>query len=848
MRERINKTKMNRRFAIQYPIFILLILLFFNTMFSARVSGQKVDPLGKGVPNLVLAHCFYKGSLYAVFPRTLKTATTTYVLTKWDGVSWANLDSFISGPVFNMYGLHKAVCAMTFYNEDLYIAGGFDSVVNLSGSRHIIKWSANKWVGIGGSRTSLKDTENITSITSLVVYQNQLYAAGSIDTFAGIHVSNIASWNGTKWSQVGSPSNEGVVGNTYGFYDVVNSMFIYQDSLYVLGAFNKCGGLPALNVARWDGTNWNGNYIAKMFAYGVFSGGFYNGELYVCGINNGPNLLGQIYKTKGTSEKWINVTPPKDFFAYVSFGTLNGKLWVTGYIYHDTLLYNTAFYDGIKWGAVAANGYISQDSGTTVLDTSGGSLYMLGWYFGDTASGGSINAGTINTELAKITGHIYNDINSNCKFDNTDLAAKGRLIRAFPGPYYAGIDSTGYYEMYIPGGKYSINFYPTKHWEQVCPVAPTYYTIDALNNKTYTGNDFATIINPNIKDLKISIIGITGGYYARKGFKQFYRIAYLNNGTMDIASGSLYLHHPTGFANFSASPAPDSYSTPLARWNFANLKVGEERDIDFGIYLDTSLKLGDTIGFYTGFDVTTNKNDSDLHDNFDTLIQMIASPHDPNEKQSYPSGNISSTTTGIKYLIRFQNTGDTSAIKVVVVDTLDLALPLTDVIMNSASHPYTLQIINNVLIWTFNNVNLPDKNKDPAGSNGYISFSTGIKQGVGTGTVIHNTAYIYFDYEQPVITNKTANKITYKSTGINQEYYIEGHLKVFPNPASQQLFIENTNDAEMLVTIFNERGQIMKSANLPGSRSTPIDVGNFSNGVYFIRAENYKATPVIISH
>src|SRR5207237_7983463 len=100
-------------------------------------------------------------------------------------------------------------------------------------------------------------------IGALIVFDDsrgggpELYAAGKFDLAGGIPAANIARWNGAAWSAVGSglPSAQP---NDY----TVLSLAVYDDglgagpALYAGGRFEAAGGATAPGLAKWDGAVW----------------------------------------------------------------------------------------------------------------------------------------------------------------------------------------------------------------------------------------------------------------------------------------------------------------------------------------------------------------------------------------------------------------------------------------------------------------------------------------------------------------------------------------------------------------------------------------------------------------
>ncbi|MBU0489360.1 MAG: T9SS type A sorting domain-containing protein [Bacteroidetes bacterium] len=138
----------------------------------------------------------------------------------------------------------------------------------------------------------------------------------------------------------------------------------------------------------------------------------------------------------------------------------------------------------------------------------------------------------------------------------------------------------------------------------------------------------------------------------------------------------------------------------------------------------------------------------------------IIDSYDPNDKNVSPQGitanNYVLPGTLLDYVVRFQNTGSDTAYTVRVVDTLSEYLNLATLQHGLSSYPYTFDVSGRgrpILIFTFNNINLPDSATDEAGSQGFIKFKIAPLDSVDIGTVIENKSEIYFDYNIPVITN-----------------------------------------------------------------------------------------------
>jgi uncharacterized repeat protein (TIGR01451 family) len=165
-----------------------------------------------------------------------------------------------------------------------------------------------------------------------------------------------------------------------------------------------------------------------------------------------------------------------------------------------------------------------------------------------------------------------------------------------------------------------------------------------------------------------------------------------------------------------------------------------------------------TTGFYTMFP------QYDLGAAVDEECQEVVGSYDPNDKQGFPRGygdqHLIRSNTGLEYLIRFQNTGTDTAFTVVVRDTLPSVLDLTSIRTGPASHDYQFETTGqNVLIFRFNNILLVDSFTNEPASHGFLSFKIEQQPDNAYGTLIQNSAAIYFDFNPPVITNVTQHEV-----------------------------------------------------------------------------------------
>ncbi|MTB51270.1 SdrD B-like domain-containing protein [Lewinella sp. W8] len=164
--------------------------------------------------------------------------------------------------------------------------------------------------------------------------------------------------------------------------------------------------------------------------------------------------------------------------------------------------------------------------------------------------------------------------------------------------------------------------------------------------------------------------------------------------------------------------------------------------------------------------------------------------YDPNDKRGFPLGwddNNIEPGTRIDYAIRFQNTGTDTAFTVIIRDTIGPELDLASLRLEAASHPYSATVDSSrVLTITFENILLPDSSTNLAGSQGVVNFSIDHAKDLERGDLIFNQAAIYFDFNEPIITNRSRHRLATEPlpTSILEHGALLQPVTVYPNPGS----------------------------------------------------------------
>src|SRR5579872_3547795 len=157
------------------------------------------------------------------------------------------------------------VWTMCSYNTQLCIGGSFDSAAN------VLDTDIALWNGTVASPMGSGIVNKV--VYAVQQYGTNLFAGGAFDTAGGQVAHGIAQWDGAHWSPVDSGTN-----------DIVLAECLYNGKLCVAGLFTVAGAANANNIALWDGSHWQslGKGIRGFASY-VNCVTVYKGNLYACG-------------------------------------------------------------------------------------------------------------------------------------------------------------------------------------------------------------------------------------------------------------------------------------------------------------------------------------------------------------------------------------------------------------------------------------------------------------------------------------------------------------------------------------------------------------------------------------
>jgi uncharacterized repeat protein (TIGR01451 family) len=775
-----------------------IVLCAATSIALAQSGGESWIPVGDNPPGITgqIRCALVKGNgLYVLYLGEQIRDSTQWRIAKWDGDTWTLVTTFEE---------QNELYSFAEYKGEFYVGGYFGSINGVPGTAAIARFDGTSWKPVGGGITG--------GPLTMKEYNGKLYVGGDIRSADGHPAYGIAAWDGHSWSTLepGLTVTDPVIA---GPYAVVNALEVYKGKLCVGGFFGKANGIDAPGIATWDGHSWGtlgGGTNREVYELGLYDHELYAFGPYITSVDGKPihelaRWDGHRWDSVGVRKSWLNI---HDMTAF------RGELYAVGWSERSI-----ERWDGSSWQSLSGfNGIIYR-----AVEFKG-ELYICGGFTESDGRPVSFIAKLCNERnCGTIAGTIFNDLDGDCDRENGEQGLLGRMVMITPGPYYASTDSSGAYRLHLPTGTYGVDLVPYLHWTSTCQDVGYSITIDHVGQEN-DGKDFATQAVPNVRDLRASVAGTA----VRPGRPVSYTLAYKNVGTI-AADGMIRFRHDPGLTYTSSVPPADRITSDVVEWDFTNLAIGESRTISVEGVVSEDLPLNSELCVHE--QIMGNNTVDDEVD----LCPIVRSSYDPNDMRAMKgareiTADISPNDSVITYMVRFQNTGNDTAFRIVVVDTLDRRLDPATVTPGAASHSYEYTMSGRgVMTWTFENILLPDSNMNEPGSHGYFTYSVRLRPSLAPGATIPSQSHIYFDYNAPVPTNVPVVRIAGVS-GVDEERAASG---IFPNPTSGILHIRRPLLPGSVIEVRNMLGRTVGTYR-SGSDETTLDLSSLPTGAYTV--------------
>ncbi len=458
----------------------------------------------------------------------------------------------------------------------------------------------------------------------------------------------------------------------------------------------------------------------------------------------------------------------------------------------------------------------------------------------------------LNPEFNLIQGEIFADLNSNNLHDTGEPSLKNYNITEINSGRFGISDQDGNYSVTVVD---SGNF-------TVTPPALQYYTATPNSQFGYFSsfqqvdslNDFAYQPVGINNDLLVTITPYSA---FRPGMDAFYSLHNKNAGTTSL-TGTIIFFPDTGLTFVSSSVNPTSVTTDSVVWQTSLLNPFDEGDIIITVNVDSLIPVGTSINSCVLIEPVTG--DADTVNNQECWPVTVTASFDPNVILVNRNSILSTELLFppyLEYILRFQNTGNDTAFNVKVINPLDsVNLNINTFEFVSSSHPVDISWIpwERHFEFKFNNILLPGSYVNGPLSRGFIRYRIKPQTSLSAGDSIKNKAFIYFDFNNPVVTNTAITEIVLPTfvPSFNNEF----DFALYPNPAINIATLSMTlkEDAAVAFQLYNTLGQVILSESkffTTGKNEIHISVQELPEGVYYVKVlvdENSAVKKLVVFH
>ncbi len=269
----------------------------------ARFDGSSWSPLGAGVNGPVHALALFNDGnnikLHAAGWFTQADGTPASNIARFDGSGWSPLGSGVTnGPIAALVVFDDGTGRQLYAGGNIFNAGGIFA-------HGIARWNGTSWSSVAAG----VDAE----VAALTVHDDgsgpALFVGGTFANAGGVPSPYLAKWRSSGWKRLG---------DGHGLDGRGRALLVRNEStgpaLYCGGLFDTAGNVAANQIARFDGTQWSalGSGLisggAEVYALAEYDDGSGAGKQIVAGggfeVQNGPYYPG-IAKWNGTN--WVSL-------------------------------------------------------------------------------------------------------------------------------------------------------------------------------------------------------------------------------------------------------------------------------------------------------------------------------------------------------------------------------------------------------------------------------------------------------------------------------------------------------------------------------------------------------------
>jgi hypothetical protein len=437
---------------------------------------------------------------------------------------------------------------------------------------------------------------------------------------------------------------------------------------------------------------------------------------------------------------------------------------------------------------------------------------------------------------AAILGTVSASVDHTCDTPDDDGPLAYETVSALPSGNMGVSGVDGQYAFFVPPGISTIHHDPTGIWTgNLCGDGTLIGLPSAGDQATQAILD---TIHVPVRDLALVSCHPMGWVVANEGHLN---LTVKNQGELPEQECTLKIHvgNPSILGIVAGDPDFVGYSGDTVMFDIGPLQPQQVRTktVRWDIPLDTDL-IGVQVPVHLS--LSEAPDDSNLANNVMDFVWMVLGAYDPNDKQVMPPGLPGTDLTDpslrrFTYTVRFQNTGNYPATRVLITDTISPLLAPTSLQVLHTSHNAHVFLYDGVLYMDHQGIMLPDSMSDPEGSNGYVVFAMDAVASANIGDEILNTAHIFFDQNPPITTNTVRNVygVDITTSTLSQSPQHSGlRIDHVGNTAIQYHCLGPFNPSDLRV--YDSVGNLVR--NVPPKKSDLIRLDDLRSGTYLLVA------------
>jgi hypothetical protein len=803
----------------------VLVILFFGLL-TLGAQAQSLTPIGDGALNEVLLVESVNEDIYAV---SYNVKDGEYRLHFFDLIEWTDLGALPSLPkdgknpegVFHLKDLQ-------YFEGELFLCGSYDFEAGNQQKNVALKYDGQKWDDISNSLI-----QNSIQLTKYLIYNDQITLVGIYSSVQSINLLTYAKGN---WSPLGDFGTYNLI------EDQVKDAYIWKNKIYASGVFSKPGVTGKRYLMSFDGIKWSYN-INPPFLHKNSYFAIHKNHLVLTGTPNAPTVSDYDYfkKYNGVGSSWEDYSEGLKGIVIDNVKCLqsDGKvLWATGtFFIKDTkdtfyLLYNKDDVWHRAQTAFRAPQSLSYWNKQAVVH-------------GDYTLNGISSIATLGEGFAYVRGSVFNDIDGNCLRGATEGGTRPHELILNPGGHKIFTSTDGHFNFHVLKGNYTLELVEGPFWKSSCNGNKVHFTA--------TENINLSQINYGMQKVpgKVDVTAHLHDFKSKKvkaGSKEHFVLEVRNRGTADVGAFSVQIRiHPKG-ANATFNIPPTSYIDGVATWDIASLAEGEIKYFKIDIDIPNG---GENFSVAYELLLPGDFNDIESGNDRDSVSYGRYSENKNLLKTSDQPETLPKNTTELGYNIFLRNTTGATLNKMIVVDTLDEDVDLLGVVRYTypkhQNQTIDVQILPSgkwqyTLKWLFTNANLADSSANPSQSLAHIAYHLKIPENsLEQHAVVCNEAQLFIENFEPLVTNEVCSQMT---GSVPQLQYDK--LRIFPNPSTGLITVDNVLDHEKVLTVMSMDGRIQQTLDAPAFKKTTFDLNGLSKGVYFISTDGYRAYKLIL--